>query len=63
MKLLTLHVPQGAAKVFAEKILPICEKVYDKYPLSDNFSYAPECELLYTELTGTVQIYMEEHVI
>lgn len=56
-------VPQGDAKAFAEKILPICEKVFEKYPLSDDFSYSPEYERLYTELTGTVQIYIEEHVI
>lgn len=56
-------VPQGAAKAFAEKILPICEKVFEKYPLSDDFSYSLEYEQLYTELTGTVQIYIEEHVI
>ena len=51
------------AKAFAEKILPICEKVFDKYPLSDDFSYSPEYEQLYSELTGTMQIYIEEHVI
>ncbi len=56
-------VPQGGAKAFAEKILPICEKVFEKYPLSDDFSYSPEYEQLYTELTGTLQIYIEENVI
>ncbi|OAV65181.1 hypothetical protein Barb4_03540 [Bacteroidales bacterium Barb4] len=35
--------------------------VFAKYPLSDDFAYEPEFELLYTELTGTISIYLEEH--
>ncbi|OAV75569.1 hypothetical protein Barb7_00800 [Bacteroidales bacterium Barb7] len=54
-------VPQGTAKSLAIKLLPECEMVFAKYPLSDDFAYEPEFELLYTELTGTIAIYFEEH--
>lgn len=49
------------AKTFAINILPECEAVFVNYPLSADFEYEPEWDLLYTELTGTISIYLEEH--
>jgi len=54
-------VPEEDAKEFAIKLLPECESVFNKYPLSDDFIYEPEYDLLYTELTGTIAIYIESH--
>jgi Domain of unknown function (DUF1896). len=54
-------IPQRSAKKIAIKLLPECERVFAKYFLSDDFAYSPEFELLYTELTGTISIYLEEH--
>jgi len=56
-----LEVPQGSAKNLAQKLLAFCEDVFAKYPISDEFAYEPEFNQLYTELTGTIVIWMEEH--
>jgi hypothetical protein len=52
-------LPEEAAKVLAIKLLPDCENVFAKYPLSDDFVYEPEYDLLYTELTGTIAQFIE----
>ncbi|MEA1849666.1 DUF1896 domain-containing protein [Chryseobacterium sp. MHB01] len=46
---------------FALKMLPVCEPVFSNYELTDDFAYAPEFNLLYTELTGTIAIWIEEN--
>lgn len=46
---------------FALKMLPICEFVFTSYELTDDFEYAWEFDLLYTELTGTIAIWIEEN--
>ena len=56
-----LEVPQGSAKNLAQILLAFCEDVFAKYPISDEFAYEPEFNQLYTELTGTIVIWMEEH--
>jgi len=55
------EVPQGSAKNMAQKLLEYCEGIFAKYPLSDDFAYEPEFNNLYTELTGTIVLWMEEH--
>jgi hypothetical protein len=57
------EVPEDDAKAFAIKLLPECEAVFAQYPLSDDFAYEPEYNLLYTELTGTIALYIESHGI
>ena len=57
------EVPPGDAPAFALTLLPATEEVFARYPLADGFAYTPEYDLLYTELTGTVAIYLEEHGI
>jgi hypothetical protein len=46
---------------FALKMMPICKAVFVGYKLSDDFADSPEFDLLYTELVGTIQIWIEEN--
>jgi hypothetical protein len=55
------EIPEDEADAWAILLLPECESVFAKYPLSDDFAYEPEYELLYTELTGAIAIYLENH--
>jgi len=44
------------------KLLPLVGNVFSIYDLSDdNFALSPEYDLLYTELTGAVILYIEEY--
>lgn len=54
------EIPEDNAPEVAHKILPLCADVLPNYELSDDFATAPEYDLLYTELTGTVQILLED---
>jgi hypothetical protein len=55
------EIPMGEAKEYAIKLLPKMEAVFSKYPLNDEFAYSPKFNLLYTELTGIISIYLEEN--
>jgi hypothetical protein len=55
------EVPEDEAKTLAIRLLPECESVFANYSLSEGFAYKPEYELLYSELTGTVALYLESH--
>lgn len=57
------EVPPGDAPAFALTLLPAMEEVFARYPLADGFTYTAGYDGLYTELTGTVAIYLEEHGI
>ena len=46
---------------FALKMLPVCEPVFSSYELNDDFANGPEFDLLYTEITGTIAIWIEEN--
>lgn len=46
---------------FALKMYPVCEPVFINYILTDDFLYTTQFELLYTELTGTIAIWIEEN--
>ncbi|MDM1048218.1 MULTISPECIES: DUF1896 domain-containing protein [Bacteroidota] len=46
---------------FALKMFPVCEPVFERYELTDDFTYDTEFDLLYTELTGTIAIWIEEN--
>jgi hypothetical protein len=54
-------VPEDEAKALAIKLLPVCDSVFANYALSDGFACEPEYDLLYTELTGTIALYLESH--
>ncbi len=55
------EIPMGHAKEFAIKLLPEVEEVFSKYKLNDEFAFSPEFKGLYTELTGELSIWVEEH--
>ena len=57
------EVPQGSAKTLAVQLLPVCEEVFAKYPLSDDFQFEPAFDNLYTEITGTILIWLDENGI
>lgn len=46
---------------FALKMFAVCEPVFAKYQLTDDFAYTFEFDLLYTEITGTIAIWIEEN--
>lgn len=56
----TDEVAQSEAPPAALKLQPSLEGIFSQYPLSDDFAYSPEYEQLYTELTGAIQILLEE---
>lgn len=56
----TAQIPEEAARQAVLRLLPLCRGVLDKYDLSDDFASTPDYDLLYTELTGTVQILFED---
>jgi len=53
------EVPEDQARSLAMQLMPECEPLFAQYPLSDDFAYDPQYELLYTELTGAIAIYLE----
>jgi hypothetical protein len=55
------EVPEDEARDLAITLLPECESVFAQYSLSDGFADEPEYNFLYTELTGTVALYLESH--
>lgn len=57
------EVPQGSAKSLALQLLPVCEEVFAKYPLSDDFRFEPAFDNLYTEITGTILIWLDDNGI
>ena len=48
-------------RLFALKMFPICKPIFDGYELTDDFAYNTDFELLYTELTGTIAIWIAEN--
>ncbi|NDV64636.1 DUF1896 family protein [Bacteroides sp. 224] len=54
------EIPEDDAKSVALMVLPICSEILAKYSISDDFIDTPEYDLLYTELTGTIQILLED---
>ena len=56
------EVPEADREVFTQKLLPLVGNVFSIYNLSDdNFALSPDYDLLYTELTGAVVLYIEEY--
>lgn len=55
------EVDPGNAPALALKLLPILKPTFSHYRLSDDFAQSSDYELLYTELTGAIVIYLEEH--
>ncbi|MFT3752275.1 MAG: DUF1896 family protein [Paludibacter sp.] len=57
------EVPQGKATELAFKLLPSLERVFSKYSLTDDFAYSGKYNILYSELTGAMLLYLEEYGI
>ena len=54
--------PEAERESFTRKLLPLVVNVFSIYDLSDdNFALSPDYDLLYTELTGAVVLYIEEY--
>jgi hypothetical protein len=46
---------------FAIKMFPVCEPMFALYELTDDFAYSYEFDKLYTELTGSIAIWITEN--
>lgn len=46
-------------ETLANKLLPECESIFDNFNIDDDFAYTPEFDILYTQLTGTILIWLE----
>ena len=55
-------VPEDKQEGFIAGLLPLVDAVFSIYDLSDdNFALSPEYDLLRTELTGAIVLYIEEY--
>ena len=54
------EVPLEAVRETAIRLRPLLESIFAKYPISDEFAYMREYNSLYTEITGFVQLKLEE---
>ncbi|WP_316795469.1 DUF1896 family protein [Pedobacter agri] len=54
-----LLMPDEALQLFAIKMFSVCESVFKLYILTEDFADSPEFDQLYSELTGTIQIWIE----
>lgn len=57
----SVEIPESGAREFALLLLPRCYDLQEKYALSDDFLNSPDFDLLSTELTGFISIYIEEN--
>lgn len=57
------EIPEEDIPATVNKLLPLLENVFSIYPLTDEFAQSSGYDLLYTELTGAVAIYLEEYGI
>lgn len=46
---------------FAMRMLPVCTAVFEEYQLTNDFEDSPLNDQLYTELTGTIANWIDEH--
>lgn len=54
------EIPEDDAHEKALEVLPLCGSVLAKYTLTDDFADTLQYDMLYTELTGTIQILLED---
>ena len=59
----SVEIPEDDARKVALQVLPLCGNVLAKYTLTDDFADTPAYDLLYTELTGTIQILLEDGAV
>lgn len=51
--------PTDQYDALANKLLPECESIFENFNIDDDFAYSPEFDILYTQLTGTILIWLE----
>lgn len=56
------EIPPGTAQQKATELLPDCKAVFIKYNLSDDYAETSEYQMLYTELTGTIILLLENEL-
>jgi Domain of unknown function (DUF1896) len=56
------EVTPALAERVAMELLPKLNEIFDKYHLTDDFDTTPEYDQLYTELTGAIQILLEDGI-
>jgi len=52
-------LPPDQFELLASQLLPECEAVFETFEINDDFAYSPEFDYLYTQLTGTILIWLE----
>ncbi len=58
------EIPEEKREAFTVKLLPLVDNVFSIYNLSDDhFALSSEHDLLHTELTGAVVLYLEAYGI
>ena len=57
------EIPENNARKVALQVLPLCSNVLAQYTLTDDFADTPAYDLLYTELTGTIEILLEDGAV
>lgn len=57
------EIPEDNARKVALQALSLCDNVLVKYTLTDDFADTPAYDLLYTELTGTIEILLEDGAV
>lgn len=55
------EIPSDQASPFAVKVAPHLEEVFSKYLLTEGAIAELENTTLYTEITGAIALYLEEH--
>jgi hypothetical protein len=58
----TDEIDPALAEGLAMELLPRLSAVIEKYTLSDDFADSQEYRLLYTELTGAIQTFLEDGI-
>lgn len=48
---------------FALKILFECNRIFSRYELTDDFAYCTDYDVMYTELTGFIALWLEKNGI
>ena len=56
------EIAEDTIHKIAENLLWKCKDIFEKYDLDDNFSETPKYSLLYSELTGKIQIIFENGI-
>ena len=55
------QVDEEKIRPFARQLMPVCEPVFAEYPIGDEFAASPDFTKLYTELMGTIVMWLEEN--